>query len=124
MTKAHLMIDDAAFDAAKEMMNHKFDKIIGYYLEDARVYVDAIKEGLENKDAESIIPAAHTIKSSSRQIGAFALASYAANIEEAARAHVQTKDNFEKLAFRCENIEMMFQGTEQEIRNRLQQKTA
>jgi HPt (histidine-containing phosphotransfer) domain-containing protein len=119
MPNNHLMLDTAAFEAAKDMMKQKFEKIIGYYLEDVQAYIEAIKEGLDKKDPAMIMPAAHTIKSSSRQIGAFALANYTANIEEKARNELQAANDFSKLAESCQDLEIMFTATEQEIKKQL-----
>lgn len=119
MPNNHLMLDQTAFETAKQMMQQKFEKIIGYYLEDTQSYIQAIKEGLDLQDAEMIVPAAHTIKSSSRQIGAFALANYAATIEEKARHYLQTSENFLKIADVCKDLEIMFQATQIEIRKNL-----
>src|ERR1700712_2966165 len=103
-----MMIDTQAFDEAKAMMQNKFQKVIGYYLEDADNYIETIQEGLENQDAEIIIPAAHTIKSSSRQIGAFFLADYAAIIEETARECLKNKKEFRELVQKTEELIMIF----------------
>ena len=115
----HLMIDDQAFDDAKNMMQQKFPKIIGYYLEDVRIYIDTIQEGVNKQDASIVVPAAHTIKSSSRQIGAFALGNYAAAIEEAARHCMQNKQDFKFVIDKTQNLEVLFQATEKEIRERI-----
>jgi HPt (histidine-containing phosphotransfer) domain-containing protein len=114
-----MMIDLETFDSAKAMMQSKFEKIIGYYLEDARSYVDAIKIGLEKQDAEMIVPAAHTIKSSSRQIGTFTIAGYAAGIEELGRACLLDKKRFGDLIKKSEYLEKIFNETEQEIKKHL-----
>ena len=119
MPNNHLTLDPQAFEIAKETLQQKFEKIIGYYLEDIQSYIGSIREGLEVHSLEMIIPAAHTIKSSSRQLGAFALANYAANIEEKARSQISGKEDFIKIEEICVDLENMFQITELEIKKRI-----
>ena len=112
------IIDPQAFDEAKTMMQQKFPTIIGYFLEDTRLYIDTIREGLEKHQAGIVVTASHTIKSSARQIGAFTLANYAAAIEETARHCVLNDNDFDILIQKSEDIETIFQATEREIKAR------
>jgi HPt (histidine-containing phosphotransfer) domain-containing protein len=58
----------------------------------------SIDEGLAKKDAGLIVPAAHTIKSSSRQLGANKLADEAAELELAAKLVVKGEQKIDGLA--------------------------
>jgi len=78
-------IDVDALAAAKEASGGKFGVILGYYLEDAQIYIDGIAEALQQHDLNAALIPAHTLKSSSLQFGATELAALAARVENAAR---------------------------------------
>ena len=80
-TDHDLIIDLNALRSAQSIMQGKFVKILNYYFEDTETYLDSIRKGIEQNDMALIIPAAHTIKSSSKQLGADLLANTAAELE-------------------------------------------
>jgi len=79
-------VNAAAFAAAQEMLGNKLPTILNYYLEDAASYIDRIAESIARHDPMGAVAPAHTLKSSSRQLGAMALADLAEQVETAARA--------------------------------------
>lgn len=83
------LLDLQLFEQAKTTMQHKFPKIIGYFIEDCESYLATIQQGLAQQHASLIAPAAHTIKSSSRQLGAIQLSSLAALLEQQARDYLR-----------------------------------
>ncbi len=75
------IIDQAAFDTLKDIMEEEFNDLIESYLEDAPKLLDDIKQSARDADLEVLILAAHTLKSSSSNIGGAALADLALSIE-------------------------------------------
>ena len=86
-----------AFTTAQAMLGGKFGLVLSYYLEDAETYIGRIEQSVTGNDLDGAIVPAHTLKSSSRQLGADAIADFAARIEQAARGHQQGVD-FEDIA--------------------------
>lgn len=79
------LIDFNALAEAKEMMKAKFPTMVEYYLEDSVNYIALIHEGMKASNVERIISPAHTLKSSSRQMGAQRVSALAKEIEALAR---------------------------------------
>lgn len=90
-----VLIDIGALKSAKTVMKQKFSRIIEYYFEDTATYLDTIEDGLRKGDIGMVIPAAHTIKSSSRQLGANALADVAFEVETTGRQILKGDRSFE-----------------------------
>ncbi|MES2984716.1 MAG: response regulator [Pseudomonadota bacterium] len=78
-------IDSTAFNNAQEMLGDKLGTVISYYLEDAENFINRIAEAVERNDPDAAVLPAHTLKSSSRQLGATELADLAARAEINAR---------------------------------------
>jgi len=83
------VLDMSVVEEAKAMMKNKFPTMIEYFLEDSATYIAAIRDGIVTKNAEQIVSPAHTLKSSSRQMGAMVMSALAKQVEEQAR---QIKD--------------------------------
>ena len=79
-------VDFAAFSTAREMLGAKLTTILSYYLEDADGYLDRIAEAIALRDPAGAITPAHTLKSSSRQLGVNNLAELAEQAEAIARS--------------------------------------
>ncbi len=84
MTKTNIF-DLNALSEAKETMKGKFTTMVQYFLEDSESYIASIKNAMANNNVEAIISPAHTLKSSSRQMGAQYLSDIAMEIEAQAR---------------------------------------
>lgn len=84
MTDA-VILDMAAIAEAKATMKAKFPTMVQYFLEDSESYIAAIKEGIAAASAEKIVSPAHTLKSSSRQMGALRVSEIAKSMEALAR---------------------------------------
>ncbi|MFC4170300.1 hybrid sensor histidine kinase/response regulator [Teichococcus aestuarii] len=78
------VIDLAEFQKTKSSMK-KFEVLISFYLQDTSSYIEDIKKALAMAQVEDAIMPAHTIKSSSRILGASALALLAEEFEKRAR---------------------------------------
>ncbi|HEY7773532.1 MAG TPA: Hpt domain-containing protein, partial [Marinagarivorans sp.] len=79
-------LNAAAVAKAKNIMKHRFPTMIEYYLEDTQSYIDQIRRGLDEGSYAQLVVPSHTIKSSSRQMGAYAVAELGQKIEAMARA--------------------------------------
>ncbi|MDH3663989.1 MAG: response regulator, partial [Alphaproteobacteria bacterium] len=74
-------IDEEILDGIRESMGDQFGVILQYYLEDADDYVAKIGQARAAGDIEAMVAPAHTLKSSSRQIGALQVSKLAEQIE-------------------------------------------
>jgi HPt (histidine-containing phosphotransfer) domain-containing protein len=84
-----------------------------YFLEDAETYIKNIKAGLAAGDAAAISTAAHTLKSSSFQLGADQLGGLAKQIEETARS----SKNMEEISALAALLDEAFPQTSRAIKN-------
>lgn len=75
------LIDDQVLSRMRERMGAKFEMLLNAYLEDSTRYIEEIETGLSEGDATAPTRAAHTMKSSSRLLGAFAVGEAAAALE-------------------------------------------
>jgi len=113
------IIDNIAFEEAKKSMQHKFPKIMGYFFEDTTSYIDTINQGLAQQDASLIMPAAHTIKSSSRQLGGAKLSDVAALLEQKAREYMKEETDFSVMQQLAVELKELFQITKEQMENRI-----
>ncbi len=89
-------IDADIFTNAQEMLGDKLGTVIAYFLEDAESYLARIEEAIAKSDPNGIVLPAHTLKSSSKQLGILTLADVAARMEVNARMQLageQTEDS-------------------------------
>ena len=87
------VLDPDIIEEAKAMMKAKFPTMVQYYLEDAETYLTSIREGIAENSVEKVVAPAHTIKSSSKQMGATLLAEVAKEMEHLARDQVNSGGN-------------------------------
>jgi len=109
------LIDIDALKGAKNIMKQKFPKIIEYYFEDTATYLASIGEGLQKHDASLIVPASHTIKSSSRQLGAHTLADAASKLELTAKQVLKGEGDFSLVQTAASDIHSIFDRTKLQI---------
>ncbi len=84
------ILDENLLEEARTILKDKFDFLLGCYIEDVSTYIKDILEAVNNKNVEAIILPAHTIKSTSKRMGALRLSSVAKDIEAAAREAANT----------------------------------
>ena len=93
-------IDQAAFDHLLEITGNDLefvDELIDTYLADASVQLDAMQAAASSGDAAALVGPAHSLKSSSANVGAIALADICRALEAAARTGV-VPDAMERVA--------------------------
>lgn len=82
------MIDLDTYQALEEIMEEEFAALIESYVEDAPRLLSDIQSSSRDADTKVLIRAAHTLKSSSNNIGANVLADIAKEIELQAKKHL------------------------------------
>lgn len=87
------LIDGTIFNTLKELMEEDFPDLIESYKEDAQKLLEDLKASSTEADLNVMIRAAHTLKSSSNNIGATALAKVALEIETQGNDNNFTKAN-------------------------------
>lgn len=106
------ILDMTAVNEAKDTMKAKFPTMVQYFMEDAEAYIRSIREGISLASAEKIISPAHTLKSSSRQMGAMRMSTIAKAMEALAREQCNTgKIDMEPLAEMLVKLEAAFVQT-------------
>lgn len=111
----NLIIDLAALRSAHTTMKTKFLKIINYYFEDTETYLDVITTGLMKGDINQIISALHTIKSSSKQLGADVMAAEAAEIEAYSRIVLMENSGMSPLKEKIDKLKKTYEITKYQM---------
>lgn len=81
---SELTLDPAAFAHLLEITGDDLefvDELIDTYLEDAAVQLDAMRSAAEASDVAALVRPAHSLKSSSANVGAMALAEACRSLE-------------------------------------------
>lgn len=107
------ILDKKILEETKEVVGEKFNIIINYYVNDGEKYVSQIEEGIKSEEHQSILESAHTIKSSSRQVGAIRTAELAAEIESMSNS----KESVEDIKVLFEQLNMSFNEVAEELKN-------
>lgn len=100
--------DTELFEEARSIMKARFPDMIEGYLEDARMYIDKIKEGFEASDKNMIAQYAHPLKSSSAGIGIASVSAIAKDMEYGAKDAIENGSDVESLKELLEPIEEAF----------------
>lgn len=79
------LIDQAVLSSLKELMEDEFPVLIDCYVKDAPKLMADIRQSSKNVDMDVLVRAAHTLKSSSNNVGALQLGTIAAAIEKEGR---------------------------------------
>ncbi|CCD87875.1 putative sensor protein [Bradyrhizobium sp. ORS 285] len=81
-----------------------FDTLLSLYRTDTRAYLDLLRERIDTQEWESAVLPAHTIKSSSRIIGASGMAALAERLENLLRSGEAGPADLRAILVRMENI--------------------
>lgn len=84
-TVAAMVLDIDAITEARGILKEEYDDMLTLYFQESRTRLDEINDALDRQDMETIIRPAHTLKSTSRQMGAVKLGDIAKTIEFIAR---------------------------------------
>ena len=106
------LMDVAEFQRTREAMK-KFDLLLSLYRNDTADYLKAIRQALTMETFDEAILPAHTIKSSSRMIGATGLSALSANMET--RLRTKTRSSRDELQALLEKMDKVFAATLRQI---------
>lgn len=87
------IIDHRLLEEARTLLKDKFDLLLGCYIEDVENYIREMQKAAATKNVEGIVLPAHTIKSTSKRMGALRLSDIAKDIELAAREAANANDH-------------------------------
>ena len=79
------ILDLNTFNEMKAIIGNSFVEMLSMYSSESEEYIKLIEQGVARNKIEDIVRPAHTLKSSSRQIGALRLGGIAAEIEQLSR---------------------------------------
>ncbi len=79
-------IDVSVHDEVRDLLGDEFAVLIDAYLEDTENFVQAMQDACERDDLNAIELPAHSMKSSSANVGAMRLSSLAKELEEQIRS--------------------------------------
>lgn len=78
-------LDMEIVEDLQKMMGNDYQSLVRIYLEDSPKLIGQIQSALDNRDCAALVAPAHTLKSSSANLGAVALSDIAKTIEKSAR---------------------------------------
>ncbi|SFR89387.1 Hpt sensor hybrid histidine kinase [Stenotrophomonas maltophilia] len=83
---AHPVLDRSVLDELQAVIGDAATQIVSVYLEDAPAMVQALQQAAQDHDGQRLQTVAHSLKSSSANVGAMSLSAVAQRIEHEARA--------------------------------------
>jgi PAS domain S-box-containing protein len=92
VSERNIILDKDILQEAREVLKDRFDFMLTCYIEDVETYLQEIRAAIESRNIEGIVRPAHTIKSSSKRLGALSLSEVAMQIELMAREAANTND--------------------------------
>ena len=103
-------------------MNTQYDEMVHVYLDTSEEYVATLKECVCTGSIKDMIRPAHSLKSSSRQMGAAKLAEFAFEIEKAAKSATREPINGapppEDIPVLLQELEHVFAQTRTALRDK------
>lgn len=85
-TSKGLLLDEQAVATARDILKAKFDTMVAVYIDNSWERIDEILKAINEDDIEGVIRPAHTLKSTSKQMGAVKLSYLAKDVEYIAKA--------------------------------------
>ena len=109
-------LDPGALRQTRKVMKQKFKSYLSLYLKEANHQIGVIQtESREGGSSKDLVRAAHTLKSSSRQIGANTLSFVAATIEEEATRLAKRNGNLATIAYSAARLAPLLAAVEEEL---------
>ena len=98
-------------EEAKDLMNDRFPTMVKYFIEDTEMYMSEIERAVNDKNFETALAPAHTIKSSAKQLGAEKVSDVASHIEHLAREMIDNNgDDFDALDKLYQELQQEFEA--------------
>ncbi|MCK7592210.1 hybrid sensor histidine kinase/response regulator [Pseudomarimonas salicorniae] len=104
-------INREVVDDLKEIMGAEFDSLVRVFLEDAPRSIERLRQAAEGKEIDLMVGPAHTLKSTSANLGAMELSAIAKQIEYGAR-----QKNLDEPLTRVAQLEQEFSRADQALR--------
>lgn len=82
----HAILDEEAIKNAQSILKSKYGEMVTLYIDNSQERIEEISQAINQNDIEAIIRPAHTLKSTSRQMGAIKLSDIAETMEKNAKA--------------------------------------
>jgi CheY-like chemotaxis protein/HPt (histidine-containing phosphotransfer) domain-containing protein len=101
--KVNEVIDDAVFANLRDLMGDEFKVLLQAYMEDTAEFVKLLRHACDKEDYAAMQVPAHSMKSSSANIGAITLSGLAKKLEDQVRS-----DKLENVEQQVEDIEEEF----------------
>lgn len=118
-------VDAQLLDDARVMMKESFVPMLQYYLEDSFAYMQQIDDALSEQEVRRIIAPAHTLKSSSRILGAREVSALAEQLEDGATQLAEGADaDGEDIASLFARLREAFESAEAEFKVILKREAA
>lgn len=115
----NMILNEAALMEARDTLQDEYEQVLELYKSSSLDRIAEIKNALERKDIGAVIRPAHTLKSTSRQMGAYRLSNTAKEMEYTAKAiHTDNCENGENINDLKElffNVENQFTQTQNAI---------
>lgn len=111
--KAKIVIDQKVLGELVELMGDDIDEVIEIYLEDAPGYLATLQAAAAENDLHGMVAPAHSLKSSSANLGAIGLSEMAKAIEHGAR-----EGNLDGPQRRVERMRAEFDSARRALQNR------
>lgn len=106
------ILDMEIVEQTRNTMKKRFAIMVEYFLEDSENYIKTIITAIEQEHSKDVIQAAHTIKSSSRSLGAIEVSDLAKKIEFITQEmHDKNEINFSIIEPLAQKLEASFQET-------------
>ena len=86
------ILDMKAVENARNILKDRYPEMITVYIDTSWDYLDEIIKAMNDNDVNAMIRPAHTLKSTSRQMGAYKLSDVAKDIEEQAKTIVANEN--------------------------------
>ncbi|MCW8878785.1 MAG: Hpt domain-containing protein [Kangiellaceae bacterium] len=99
------VLDSTIISELQEIMGEDLGMLLETYVEDTQQKIEQLKSEIKEKNTDSIRRTAHSIKGSSKNVGATELADWCQQMETGAR-----EENLQDVDIQLANIESSFQN--------------
>lgn len=115
-----VLIDQDAVQNAQDILKDKYDEMVKVYFDNTKDRLSEMTEAMNDNNTEEIIRAAHTLKSTSAQMGAMRLSNAAKLIEQDAKLIHDDGECEAMIAFvkSLDDIKIIFSETEKALNAR------
>ena len=105
-------IDLDVYNTLGEVLEDELASLVEEFIQDSSDKIEELKEHAKNNDAEKIFSTAHSLKSSSANLGALKMSEICKSLEMEAR-----NGNTEGAVEQVSSLEEMYKGTSEELKS-------